>query len=209
MGMTYQEEFDNQTRKVAKDQFHSVETRLNTYYLRANAKVVIESRERFAAQVGNEMLVMAEAMAEEASRRTALLDLAGAKAVCGLAESESEFTPEELIKQAEAQGSLLNDTAFIRQRDGATTYVIKSDLHALLMVAKIAQIDNGIEQLLLSNERLVPRAIARRMVIAAILAEFETSMVEKARKRFEMLSDGPNPSPIRFPSLVSSLGEYA
>jgi hypothetical protein len=193
MTFQYSEEFYTKTQQKADAQFHSIETRLNVYYQRANSKLVVECRERFAAQVGDEMVKMAMEMAIIASESNAVVTLEQARAVCGLGDIESEITPEELVSQVDAQEALINDTAFITPANGSKTYIIRSDMHAFLMAAKIHHIDASINDLLLSNERLVPRAIARRMLLMMLLSEFEKPMVNRANQRLnKMLTIDPS-----------------
>lgn len=207
MTFQYSEEFYTKTQQKADAQFHSIETRLNVYYQRANDKLVVECRERFAAQVGDEMVKMAMEMATIASESSAVVTLKQARAVCGLGDLESEITPEELVSQVDAQEALINDTAFITPTNGSKTYIIKSDMHAFLMAAKIHHIDASINYLLLSNERLVPRAIARRMLLMMLLSEFEKPMVNRANKRLnKMLTIDPSAISNLFPSLNVMLG---
>lgn len=189
MMLGYSEEFYTKTQQKADAQFHSVETRLNVYYQRANAKMVVECRERFAAQVGDEMFQMALDMAAIASDSSMIVTLEQARAVCGLGDLESEITPEILIAQADAQGALINDTAFITPTKMSKTYVIKSDTHAFLMAAKVHHIDASMNDLLASNDRLVPRAIARRMLLMMLLSEFEKTMVNRAHQRLKRMLD--------------------
>lgn len=187
MTLGYSDGFYTKTQQKADAQFHSIETRLNVYYRRANAKIIVECRERFAAQVGDEMLKMALDMAAITSDSNAVVTLEQARAVCGLGDLKSEITPEMLIAQADAQGALINDTAFIAPTKWSKTYVIKSDMHAFLMVAKIHHIDASINDLLASNDRLVPRAIARRMLLMMLLSEFEKTMVNRAHQRLKRM----------------------
>lgn len=188
----------------AENSFHSLETRMNTYFSRAQTKVVIESEQRFAAQVGNEMVKSAIAMLETMAQSTRLLDLGSAKAALGLAEFKGELTPELIIEKESVKGSLINDTAFIQPAGERTTYVIETELHAMLMIAKLEHIDQGLDELLLSNPYLVPKAIARRMLIAALLLKFQQSTVSGARQKWARIKLSAHP--ITFPSLVATLG---
>lgn len=192
---------------LAEQQFHSLTTRLNIYYNRSNSKAVIACREKFAAQVGDEMVQLAENLCGRLGESSEIINAARARELCGIDAPQDSESAEDLIIQADAQGSLLNDIGFISAGDGDLAYIIKSDFHALLIIAKIENIDEGIDSLLLSNEQLAPRAIAKRMFLTAIIDQFESSMVERAKSRWEILKRRPENNPIVFSALEVTLGD--
>lgn len=192
---------------MSEQQFHSIKTRLNTYYNRSSSKAVIACREKFAAQVGDEMVQIAEVMCGRLGEDTEIITAERAMELCGFNTPKEIVSAEDIIIQADAQGSLLNDIGFMSAGDGDRTLIVKSDFHALLIIAKIEHIDKGVDSLLISNERLVPRAIARRMFLTAIIDQFESSMVERAKSRWETLKRRPKNNPIAFAALEVTLGD--
>ncbi|MBR9886436.1 MAG: hypothetical protein GYB20_01865 [Oceanospirillales bacterium] len=199
VALTYSEDLYARLSVVAPTQHHTVETRLNTYYLRSQDRVVAESREKFAAQVGEEMVKMAVELAGVKSLEGELLDLHTAQTVCGLAPAEIELSAEELIAQADAQGYVVNETGFIK-RNG-TTYIIKSPLHARLIQRKIEHIDDEVEHLMFSNHHLVPRAIAQRMLLNLILNQFDETTIAEGQKIYGHVE-------FQFPSLMIISGGF-
>ncbi|MGP9635149.1 hypothetical protein ACT3R7_19060 [Halomonas sp. AOP43-A1-21] len=197
--LTYSEDLYERLSVVAPAQHHTVETRLNTYYQRSQDRIVIETREKFAAQVGDEMVKMAGQLARAKSLKGEILDLHTAQTVCGLTTSEGDLSAEELIAQADAQGYIVNELGFIQRND--TTYIIKSPLHASLIQHKIQHIDDELERLMLSNHHLVPLAIAQRMLLNLILKQFDEVTIANGKKIYSKV-------PFQFPSLVITLGEF-
>lgn len=208
MDITLTRSFYDKLDIEAEQQGHGPEQRRNTYFSRARSKAVIQQREKFAAAVGEEMVIIAEEILALFERTSEVIDIAAAKQLCGLGDVEGECTAEELMTQADAIGFLVNDAGFVKTANNAITYIIKSDINALLMIAKMEHLDKGIDELLYSNDGLVPKAIAIRMYIAALLEKFEDSMVIRAKSRWEKLKFMGDKNPISFPSLVTSLGEY-
>ena len=100
---------------------------------------------------------------------------------------------------AQAQGSLLNETGFISQE--TKTYIIKSPLHAELIGRKIDHIDNQIEKLLQNNHKLVPNAIAQRMLLAVMLSNFDEAMKREGKKKYGHAN-------FSFPDLTATLGGF-
>ncbi|MBO6827207.1 MAG: hypothetical protein JJ879_13455 [Sneathiella sp.] len=201
MSLAYSEDLYRSLKITAPGQHHSIDTRLNVYYQNSNDRIIIAAREKFAAQVGEEMVKAADLLAQSKSHSTVLLDLEAAKRSIGLTPSKNEVTAEELLIQADVQGFVTTETGFIFSEQDGVTYIIKSPLHAHLIKSKIVHIDSEIERLKLSNTELVPRAIAERMLLSLVLEQFDQSIIQNAEVRY---GDFVFP----FPSLVSTLGGF-
>lgn len=195
--LAYSEDLYTRLSVVAPVQQHTVGTRLNTYYLRSQEQVVNESRDKFAAQVGEEMVTMAVKLAKVQFSEGELLDLHTAQTVCGLAPTKIDLSAEELIAQADAEGYIVNETGFIKRN--STTYIIKSPLHARLIQRKIEHIDDEVGRLMFSNHHLVHRAIAQRIFLKLILNQFDETTIAEGQKIYGHVE-------FQFPSLVITLG---
>ena len=199
MNFSYSEGLTEKLKIQAPMQHHNLTTRLNVYYLKSTDKVRVGKLYAFAAEVGEEMMKMAEAIALKKSQTSELITTQQAREICGLAENEYEFTADELMLHAQAQGSLLNETGFISQE--TKTYIIKSPLHAELIGRKIDHIDNQIEKLLQNNHKLVPNAIAQRMLLAVMLSNFDEAMKREGKKKYGHAN-------FSFPDLTATLGGF-
>ncbi len=197
--LLYSEEIYKEMEIEASQQQHLVSTRLNTYYSRSRDKVVTDIKSKFAAQVGDEMLKIAEEIVGFKADSITLLNLNEAKALCGLSDIEEKPSAEEILAHADTINALVTDTGFI-QANG-TTYIIKSPLHACLMQKKIDHIDNEIEQLMANNDRLVPNAIAQRILLSIMLLNFDKSVLAEGLKKYAVHN-------FQFPSLIVSLGGF-
>lgn len=197
--LLYSEEIYREMEVEASQQQHLVSTRLNTYYSRSRDKLVIDIKSKFAAQVGDEMLKIAEEIVRFKAGSITLLNLNEAKALCGLSDVEEKPSAEEILAHADTINALVTDTGFL-QTNG-TTYIIKSPLHACLMKKKIDHIDNEIGQLMANNDRLVPNAIAQRILLSIMLLNFDKSVLAEGLKKYAVHN-------FQFPSLVVSLGGF-
>jgi len=197
--ISYSKNLYSKLESTAEREGHSVATRVNKYYSRMQDKAVVESKAKFAAQVGEEMFKLAEDLAKFKSDSNSLIELNDAKEVLGLKAPATEYSADEIIKQIDLQEWTLNDMGFFSKN--GVTYILKSPLHACLIVRKIEHIEAEIKRLMLSNHYLVPRAIAQYIMLKNILLGFPEALIAKGLETYSKAK-------FTFPSLVVSLGGF-
>lgn len=170
---------------------HNLETKQNIYENRSCSPEKIKSMRRFAAQVGDAMEQDTRALIELFDK-TKVLDLNAVAKLLGIEDAIIE--QEDLYNIINQQlGSVIGDIGDI-EFDG-NRIVIQTPLTAALIVSKINHIENEIPRLKLDCEKKALKAQLHRAYLAALLAEFSSSIIKEG----EMMSTKYN---FPFSSLV-------
>lgn len=163
---------------------HSAETQNSTYTHRTKNRILLKRQSNFAKMVGDEMVRMAELIAEKKFLSATPLTVSEAYKTLGMVhEQQSENEVEPLYEQAAAMDYLVEATGMLS--NGHDIYIIKTALTAALIQAFISHIDNTIETLALSNQQHAINAMAHRMFLKAILdMHFDQVLIRKGEEQY-------------------------
>jgi hypothetical protein len=158
---------------------HTVETKHNTYYDRLNAKETIESRRKFAVQMGDLMEEDAQKMGE-LMKNTDVIDFEKAKKLLGCGSASEDY--KSLINELDEEIGLTSE--IIR---GDKKIFVANNLTAALIILKMSHIEKQLPQLLNDDpesQSKAKNAFGEKVYLQVVLDRFP----ENIKKAGETMS---------------------
>ena len=146
---------------------HSPETKHNIYHDKSNAKEVIESRRKFAVQMGELMVKDAQKMGD-LMKDTDVVDLVEAKELLGCTSVSEDF--KSLINELDEDIGVTGEINV-----GSKKIFVANDLTAALITLKISHIEQQFSRLLIDDPDSKSKALksaSEKIYLQAVLNRF-------------------------------------
>ena len=180
---------EDAVRRRAKNNFHSVETQQNIYDNRSNDKIKVETVERFAAQVGEEMLAKAAIISEAKSKSAKQLTLREFRQLIGLEGNLSAENAEDLgllAREAKALGYIQDETGIFSTSE--ETVIIVDERTAFLLEEHAEHLEReAVQQFEGQRHDSALKLLAHLLMLREQLSRFPESTKRVARERYQNL----------------------
>lgn len=157
----------NDSQVEAQLTMQTAQTKHNTYHDRSNAKEVIESRRKFAVQMGDLMVKDATKMGE-LMKNTQVVNLNEAKKVLGCASTAEDF--QSLVNELDEDIGLTGEIICKNK-----VIFIANDLTAALIILKMSHIEEQLPRMLMDDPNSqfnAKKAIGEKVYLQTVLDRF-------------------------------------
>lgn len=180
---------EDAVRRRASNNFHSVETQQNVYDNRSNDKIKVETVERFAAQVGEEMLAKATIISEAKSKSAKQLTLREFRQLIGLEGNLSAQNTEDLgllAREAKALGYIQDEAGIFSTSE--ETIIIVDERTAFLLEEHAEYLEReAVNQFEGQSHNTALKLLAHLLMLREQLSRFPESTKRVARERYQHL----------------------
>lgn len=180
---------EDAVRRRASNNFHSVATQQNVYDNRSNDKINLETVERFAAQVGEEMLAKAAIISEAKSKSAKQLTLREFRQLIGLEGNLSAENTEDLgllAREAKALGYIQDEAGIFSASE--ETVIIVDERTAFLLEEHAEHLEReAVQQFECQRHDSALKLLAHLLMLREQLSRFPESTKRVARERYQHL----------------------
>lgn len=180
---------EDTVRRRAFNNFHSVETQQNVYDNRSNDKIKVKTVERFAAQVGEEMLAKAAIISEAKSKSAKQLTLREFRQLIGLEGNLSAENAEDLgllAREAKALGYIQDESGIFATSE--ETVIIVDERTAFLLEEHAEHLEReAVQQFEGQRHDNALKLLAHLLMLREQLSRFPESTKRVARERYQHL----------------------
>jgi len=188
MRPSFEKEDAAEYERNARRQFHSPETRQNTYRARSRDRSMLRANQRFGAAVSEEMTKIALEIIAGWDENTTCHAMPDLVSIIGLRGNVPEAQPETLLTAAKAEKFLVERSGLITR--GGKTYLFDSGLTARMMMEEIRSIEAQLEGLFAIQDfdRAV-NAWAKYCFLDILLARFSSASLKDAKSKYGHLEN--------------------
>lgn len=180
---TYDRENPDENSRKAQNEFHTLETREETYRARSRDKIKLRKGRAFAAAVSEEMANIANDIIGAWEESTSPLPVSALVDVVGLRGNTSEAPPETILAAAKAEKFLVEKSGLIK-KDGKI-YLFDSGLTARMMMEEIRHIEGELESLFSTqDDDKALNAWAKLCFLELLLKRFSPASVKDATEKY-------------------------